>query len=162
MSNLSEKATVDLFVNGEQAHQAMDRLSKKADDLRQAMQSALDAGNKKQADKLQRELDKVTKELNRTESAAKGTGVVLNNLAGSSIHGLRNALKYLQKQLSLTKPNTDTWNAYAKQIKEVKTRINELNGELEENMSLWQRFKSWSGSVWPALDLLQQWGGECL
>lgn len=104
MSNINDKATVSLFVNGEQAEDAMDRLRKKAEDLDKQLQTAMSAGDKKTANKLQRELDKVNKELNRTESAAKGTGIVLNNLSNTSIHGLRNALKYLEKELRMTKP----------------------------------------------------------
>lgn len=160
MSTINDKATVSLFVNGEQAEQAMDRLRQKAADLDTQLQAALAAGDKKQANKLQREIDKVTKELNRTESAAKGTGIVLNNLSNTSIHGLKNALKYLERQLRATKPDSEAWNQYAEQISAVRTRIAELNGELGENKSLWDQFKDWSDSAWPALDLLTQWGGS--
>ena len=113
MSNINDKATVSLFVNGEQAESAMDRLRKKAEDLDKQLQTAMAAGDKKSANKLQRELDRVTKELNKTESAAKGTGIVLNDLGNTSIHGLRNALKYLQRELSMTKPNSAQWHKYA-------------------------------------------------
>lgn len=160
MSNINDKATVSLFVNGEQAESAMDRLRKKAEDLDKQLQTAMAAGDKKSANKLQRELDRVTKELNKTESAAKGTGIVLNNLANSSIHGLRNALKYLEKELRMTTPNTEAWKAYAEQIKEVKARLQELNGDLEVSKSRWGQFKEWALSAWPALDLLNQWGGS--
>ncbi len=158
--NINDEATVKLFVNGEQAEDAMKRLKKTAEDLDKQLQAAMDAGNKKQANKLQRELDKVRKELNRTESAAKGTGIVLNDLSNSSIFGLKNALKYLQKELIRTKPNTQAWNEYAEQIKEVQGRINELNGELQEQETLWDKFKNWSADAWPAIDLLNQWGGS--
>lgn len=162
--NINDKATVSLFVNGEQAQDAMERLRKTAADLDKQLQAAMDAGDKKQANKLQREIDKVNKELNRTESAAKGTGVVLNNLSNSSIFGLKNALKYLQRELERTKPDTQAWNDYAEQIKEVQARINELNGELnespQEQSSLWDRFTGWADTAWPALDLMKQWGGS--
>lgn len=154
MSNINDKATVSLFVNGEQAEDAMDRLTQKAADLDKQLKTAMAAGDKKSANELQRELDRVTKELNRTESAAKGTGIVLNNLSDTSIHGLRNALKYLQRQLSMTKPNTEQWEAYAEQIQLVKGRIAELNEEMEGGQSLWARFKNWAGGTWPAIDLL--------
>ncbi len=156
MSNINDKATVSLFVNGEQAESAMDRLRQKAADLDKQLQAAMAAGDKKTANKLQRELERVNKELNKTESAAKGTGIVLNNLANSSIHGLRNALKYLEKELKLTKPNTEAWYAYAAQIDEVKIRLKELNEELEGGTSLWGNFKSWAEDTWPAIDLLSR------
>lgn len=156
MSNINDKATVSLFVNGEQAEDAMDRLRKKAEDLDKQLQTAMAAGDKKSANKLQRELDRVKKELNKTESAAKGTGIVLNNLANSSIHGLRNALKYLEKELRMTKPNTEAWRDYAAQIDEVKARLNELNEELEGGSTIWDKFKNWAEDTWPAIDLLSR------
>lgn len=160
MSNINDRATVELFVNGEQAEAAMDRLKKKAADLDTQLSAAMAAGDKKKAAKLEKEFNKVTREINRTESAAKGAGVVLNNLSNTSIHGLRNALKYLQKQLSLTRPDTETWRRYAEQIELVKGRIAELNGELEGSESLWGKFKGWATSAWPAIDLLKTWGGD--
>ena len=156
MSNINDKATVSLFVNGEQAEDAMDRLRKKAADLDKQLQAAMAAGDKKTAKKLQQELERVNKELNKTESAAKGTGIVLNNLANSSIHGLRNALKYLEKELRMTKPNTEAWYAYADQIELVKGRIAELNDEMEGGQSLWSQFKNWAEDTWPAIDLLSR------
>lgn len=156
MSNINDKATVSLFVNGEQAEAAMKRLSDKAQDLNKKLQDALAAGDKKTANKLQRELDKVNKELDRTESAAKGTGIVLDNLANTSIHGLRNALKYLERELRMTKPNTEQWRTYAAQIESVKERINELTEELEGGQSAWGKFKNWAVSAWPAIDLIKQ------
>lgn len=160
MSNINDKATVSLFVNGEQAQQAMDRLRQEADSLRQSLQAALAAGDKKQANKqankLQRDLDKVTKELNRTESAAKGTGIVLQNLANTSIQGLNNALKHLERQLRNTKPGTAYWKQYAEQIKAVKDRIAELKEEQGEGESMWTKFKNWSQTAWPAIDLIKQ------
>lgn len=57
MSNINDKATVSLFVNGEQAEAAMKRLSDKAQGLNKKLQDALAAGDKKSANKLQRELE---------------------------------------------------------------------------------------------------------
>lgn len=158
--NINDKATVSLFVNGEQAKDAMQRLTAQADDLKKSIQEAKDAGKLKEANKLQRELDKVTRELNRTESAAKGTGIILNDLSNTSIYGLRNALKYLQREMSMTKPDSEAWHRYSEQIQKVQERINELNGELSESQSTWDKFKDWSESAWPALDLLRQWGSS--
>lgn len=156
--NINDEATVKLFVNGEQAKDEMNRLRQSAEDLDKQLQAAMDAGDKKSANKLRRELDRTNRLLNKTESAAKGTGIVLNNLSNSSIHGLNNALKYLRNELKSTRPNTEAWHNYANQIKEVQARIAELNGEFKEQRSLWDRFKDWSETAWPALDLLSQWG----
>lgn len=158
-NNINDEATVRLFVNGEQAEDAMERLRQKAESLDKQLQAAMDAGKNKEAKKLRREIESVQKELNRTESAAKGTGIVLNDLSNSSIHGLKNALKYLQRELRMTRPNTEAWSNYAEQIKKVKSRIDELNDELKEQQSTWSKFKEWASDAWPAIDLMNQWGG---
>lgn len=160
MSNYTDKTTVSLFVNGEQAKDEMEKLRKKAEDLDKQLQAAMTAGDKKKAKSLQRELDQVNKAFNRTESAAKGTGIVLNNLSNSSIHGLRNALKYLRREISMTKPDTERWRDLANKIDSVKSRLKELNNEVEGSNSTWSKFKGWALSAWPALDLLRQWGGS--
>lgn len=160
MSNYTDKTTVSLFVNGEQAKDEMEKLRKKAEELDKQLQAAMTAGDKKKAKSLQRELDQVNKAFNRTESAAKGTGVVLNNLSNSSIHGLRNALKYLRREISMTRPDTERWRDLADKIDRVKSRLKELNNEVEGSNSTWSKFKGWALSAWPALDLLRQWGGS--
>lgn len=162
MSNYTDKTTVSLFVNGEQAKDEMEKLRKKAEELDKQLQAAMTAGDKKKAKSLQRELDQVNKAFNRTESAAKGTGVVLNNLSNSSIHGLRNALKYLRREISMTKPDTERWRDLANKIDSVKSRLKELNNEVEGSNSTWSKFKGWALSAWPALDLLRQWGGSVI
>lgn len=156
MSNINDKATVNLFVNGEQAEQAMQRLSKRAGELKAAITAAMEAGNDKEAKKLQSELDRVNKEFIKTKSTAQGAGVVLNNLSNFSIHGLRNALKYLQRELKLSKPNSEAWYRYAEAIDRVKARLAQLNEELEGQQSLWGKFKQWADNSWPAIDLLSR------
>ena len=156
MSNINDKATVDLFVNGEQAEAAMKRLGEAADDLRRRIEEAREGGRTKEANKLQRELERTEKEMNRVESAAKGTGIVLNDLSNKSMHGLKNALKYLQKQLSMTKPDTDAWHRYAESIEQVKERIKVLDDELAGGETLWGKFKKWADDTWPAIDLLSR------
>ncbi len=156
MSTINDKATVSLFVNGEQAEQAMTRLSKRANELKTAIQAADEAGNLKEYKKLQRELDKVNKEMGRCQSTAKGVGIVLNDLSNASIHGLRNTLKYLQTELKLARPDSEVWRRYSEQIDWVKARLDELTGKINENQSAWERFKKWSVSVWAPIDLISR------
>lgn len=156
MSSINDKATVSLFVNGEQAEKQMERLRKRASELAISIKEATDAGDMKGAKKLQREFEKVNKELKMTESSAKGAGIVLNNLSGTSLHGLTNALKYLQRELKVTRPGTDAWNRYAEAINTVKGRIAELNGEIDGGEGPWNRFRRWAEDTWPAIDLISR------
>lgn len=157
MSDVNDKATVSLFVNGEQAEAAMERLRTKAEELDAQIRAAMEAGDKKTANRLRRELEKVNKELNRTESAAKGTRMVLDDLCNNSLYGLRGALKHLERQLAATKPNTEQWKEYAAQIRTVKERIAEL-GETADNISKpikgWKKLRAFANDIWPVFDIV--------
>ena len=155
MSGINDRATVDLFVNGEQASAAMKRLGDEAARLSKEIDKAIASGDTKSASKLQKSLDKVNKEMNRTESAAKGAGIVLNNLSNTSLKGLNNALKHLSRQLESTKPDTPEWKAYAAQINAVKARINDLKQEMEGSESSWNKFKNWAQGALPAIYLVK-------
>lgn len=156
MSNINDKATVELFVNGERAEQTMTKLRKRAEELNISLQKAQAAGDGKGAKKFQKELDKVNKELNRTESAAKGVGIVLNDLSGATLTGLNKALRHLKNELAATKPNTDEWERYAEQIASVKERIKELNEATEPSKNVFTRFRDWGYKSWGAIDLTKQ------
>lgn len=165
MSNFTDKATVDLFVNGEQPKQEIDRLTKQLEEYKTRLVEADKAGDLKASKSLQKQIEQTEKQLTRMSSAAAGVGVVLDDLSNTNIHGLRNALKYLEKEWKFMKPNTAEWNECAENIKKVKGRINELKESLAEIKeaephSLWEQFKEWSVQAWPALDLLRQWGGN--
>ena len=165
MSNFTDKATVDLFVNGEQPKQEIDRLTKQLEEYKTRLVEADKAGDLKASKSLQKQIEQTEKQLTRMSSAAAGVGVVLDDLSNTNIHGLRNALKYLEKEWKFMKPNTAEWNECAENIKKVKGRINELKESLAdikevEPLSLWGQFKEWSVQAWPALDLLHQWGGN--
>ncbi len=156
MSNMTDTATVNLFVNGEKAEEAMSRLRTKAQDLKKALDDAVNAGDDKKAQRLQRELNQTNKELGRVESSAKGVGVVLNNLSGTSIHGLQNALKYLKKELRFAKPDTEAWYRYSEEINRVTARIEKLNHELKGGSSLWGKFTNLANDTWASIDLISR------
>lgn len=75
----------------------------------------------------------------------------MDNLANSSLYGLRGALKHLERKLKTTKPNTEAWHHYAEQINAVKGRIAELNQDLKNSESSWGKFKNWAVNTWPAI-----------
>lgn len=153
MSDFTSNATVELFVNGEQPAQQLERLKQKQKELTKAIEETKNVSEYK---KLNRELDKVDKQISRMSSAAKGVGIVMNDLSGTSITGLKNTLKQLRAELNATKPDTKRWNELAEQISNVKSRISDLNDRMGENKSVWRKFKDWAEDTWPAIDLLSR------
>ncbi len=160
MSNFTDKATVDLFVNGEQATKAIESIKAQVADLKNQLQQANAAGDFKTAERLKKQIEATNRQLTRMSSASAGVGEVLKNLDKTTITGLNNSLRWLRKEIKATRPDTDRWKELAENIRDVKDRIKDLNGELNQSNSLWSRFKEWSEDAWPALDLLRQWGGN--
>lgn len=156
MSTIRDKATVELFVNGEQAQQALDKLRARAKSLRDALDAAIAAGDKRSEKKLSKELAAVEREINRVNSAASGTKQVLDDIDNVNLHGLTNALKFLKKELANTTPNTEDWAAYAEQIQAVQERIDELRGDAGEDQSWWGKISGAAAQAWPVADFVQQ------
>lgn len=156
MSTIRDKATVELFVNGEQPRKTLSDLKTKADQLRQAVKSADDAGDLKAFKRSTKELEKTERQIRKMESSFAGVGEVMRNLDKTTITGLNNTLRVLKAELRATVPGTEAWDTLAGKIRMVKDRIEELNGGLEGSVSLWGKFQNWSMNVWPALDLIQK------
>lgn len=156
MSTIRDKATVELFVNGEQPRKTLSDLKTKADQLRQAVKSADEAGDLKAFKRSTKELEKTERQIKRMESSFAGVGEVMRNLDKTTITGLNNTLRVLKAELRATVPGTEAWDTLAEKIRMVKDRIEELNEDLEGNVSLWDKFQNWSMNVWPALDLIQK------
>ena len=63
MSNFTDKATVDLFVNGEQPKQEIDRLTKQLEEYKTRLVEADKAGDLKASKSLQKQIEQTEKQL---------------------------------------------------------------------------------------------------
>jgi len=157
MSNFNDNdTTIRLFVNGAQPQEELARLTKRADELREGLKAADEAGDLKKFKALSRDLDGVNRKINQSKSVMQGVGIVLDDLSGTSMTGLRNTLRHLQREIHATKPNTEQWQKYAEEIRTVKERIAELNENLGVQPTLWGRIKTFADDVWPVFDLMSR------
>ena len=154
MSTIRDKATVELFVNGEQPKKILSDLKTEAVRLRQAVKSADEAGDLKAFKKAKSDLEKTERQIRKMESAFAGVGQVMKDLDKTTLTGLNNALRVLKAELRTTTPNTAAWNELSEKINTVKARISELNTEIGESQSMWKRYSTWTQQIWPSIDLL--------
>ena len=161
MSGIRDTATVTLNVNGAQAKQMMSDLEQKVSDTKKKISDLKAAmADPKEVEKARKELKSYEKQLDEVRSATEGINSALGNIDTATPRQLEKALKTLNMQLKNMHPGSETWDSHVEKIKELKARLAELKGEMKDQQSLWDKFKDWSMSAWPAIDLLNQWGGS--
>lgn len=161
MSGIRDTATVTLHVNGAQAKQIMSELEQKVADTKKKISDLKSSmADPKEIEKARKELKSYEKQLDEVKSATEGVKSALGNLDSATPRQLEKALKTLKKQLKDMPPGSETWDSHIEKIKTLKDRIAEIKDETNEQQSLWDKFKEWSANAWPAIDLLEQWGGS--
>lgn len=161
MSGIKDTATVTLNVNGAQAKQMMSDLEAKIKQTEAKITSLkANMADPKDIEKARKQLRTYQKQLDEMQSATEGVNKALGNLDTASPRQLEKALRTLNRQLKDMQPGSDTWDSHIKKIQELKDRLAELKDELNGQQSAWQRFKEWSLEAWPAIDLLNTWGGN--
>lgn len=163
MSGISDTATVTLNVNGAQAKQMMSELEAKIQQT-EARISSLKArmASPKEVEKARNELKTYRKQLDEMQSATEGVTKALGDLDKATPRQIQRALTTLKRQLKDLEPGTEVWDAHAAKIRVLKDRLADLRDEMSGQQSIWDRFKSRSTSAWPAIDLLNKWGGEAI
>ena len=161
MSEIRDTATVTLNVNGAQAKQMMSELEQKITDTKKKISDLKsNMADPKDIQKARKELKNYEKQLDEVRSATEGVESALSNLDSATPRQLEKALRTLNRQLKDMTPGTETWGSHIEKIKELKARLAEVKNETREQESIWSKFKNWATGAWPAVDLLQQWGGS--
>lgn len=161
MSGIRDTATVTLNVNGAQAKQMMSELEQKITDTKKKISDLkANMADPKDIQKARKELKNYEKQLDEVRSATEGVESALSNLDSATPRQLEKALRTLNRQLKDMTPGSETWGSHIEKIKELKARLAEVKNETREQESIWSKFKNWATGAWPAVDLLQQWGGS--
>lgn len=147
----------------EAAKSQLKKYSTEIGHLKRAVKDAkteLDKFEPKTLEKARKELSSYKKQLEGIKSATEGVTQALGSLDTATPRQLEKALRTLNKQLKGLTPGTEVWNSHVEQIQSLKARLAELKDEIDGQQSAWSRFQDWALGAWPAIDLLQQWGGN--
>lgn len=151
MADYTTTASVVLTVNGKQAQEMLEVCRKRADELRNAISEAARKGDRKEFDKLDRELRKVRDMMYSIETASKSAGQVLSDLSGATLRQLEKELRHLRSVYKGLSQDDPRWKETAENIRKVKARIKELNEALKDTQSTWKRLtttiKQWQASL---------------
>ena len=118
-------------LNSSQAEATMAALKSSADELRKKMIEATKLGNTEDAAKYQKQLDTVNKSMQSIKKETKDYSEIMKKLNGSSLNELAKAYSGLNKQIKNLVPGTKEFIEKSKQLKQVKQRMDEINGSVK-------------------------------
>ena len=136
MPSNTSTTTAVLKINGQEAKQTLNALQKQAQDLAVAMRKAMDAGDKKGAEKLRKELDATNNTIKKMQSSTANVTEVMKRLDKATPKELRSTLKTLNAQLATMDRGSAAWNKQTAAIRQVKEQLSQVNAELRANNSL--------------------------
>lgn len=139
MADINQQATVQIEVNSESAKRKIAELENKLVDLNKKKQEFEKTGNTAGLVKIEKELQKVDRQMNNARTNAQKCEAALKKLNSASPKELRMTLKQLQNDLNYIERGSKAWNEHVQAIKRVKAEINAVDAELRENQSLMQR-----------------------
>lgn len=152
-------------LNNQEALQRTEELRKKAADLRAEMaRLAQEKGiNSKEFKTAQKELVATEKSMKSLNETTKKFEKTMNDLNGSSLNELTAAARKLQQQMRRLKPGTDEFVASSKRLKEVRTRMKEIEDQSRVTQSLFGSFFSkigWAAVVAGALGAFKKMASD--
>lgn len=151
MADINQQATVQIEVNSESAKRKIAELENKLVDLNKKKQEFEKTGNTAGLVKIEKELQKVDRQMNNARTNAQKCEAALKKLSSASPKELRMTLRQLQNDLNHIERGSKAWNEHVQAIKRVKAEINAVDAELKEHQSLLQRANSfvnkWGMSV---------------
>ena len=135
-----DQFTTEIYVNQEQANDALKKLSAEVDKTARAYEKLL---NTKDADtaklqKAKKEWESAKASLENVEKGVDEYRKALNNLSGKSMDSLLKMQRQINSELKKTKPDTEEWRRLSKEYGQVTERIKSLRkaqSELSSGMS---------------------------
>lgn len=118
-------------LNASQAEATLSALKSSADELRKKMIEATRLGNTEDAAKYQKQLDSVNKSMQNIRKETKDYSELMKKLNGATLNELAKAYSNLNKQIKNLAPGTAEFVEKSRQLKQVKSRMDEINSSVK-------------------------------
>ena len=139
MPDISTKATVGIELNTQPVGRKIAEQETKLDKLNEKKRQFESAGDQKGLVKIQKEINKVSRQLATARTASDRCKAALAKLNESSPKELRHTLKQLKDDLDHMVRGSAAWKAHVEAIKRVKAEIKSVDAELREHEGLLSR-----------------------
>lgn len=124
------QGTASVYINDEQAKQALENLERKAKDLRKAMTEAGKLNDLSGYNKLKKELSDVEKEMKQIKKETFDVQKVLKNLNGTNLRDLQRAQMQITAELKKMERGTAEYVAKSKQLQLVTAEVRKAKTEM--------------------------------
>lgn len=122
-------------LNSKAAENALDGLKQKARQVRDALREAGNMGDDRKVRELERELKGIENVQRQIKQQTYDYNTVLRNLNTSSIKDLQKTARSLKNEIKTLTPGTQEFINKSKQLDQVKSRLDQLNGRVRETHS---------------------------
>ncbi len=139
MPDISTQATVSVDVNNQPAGRKIAELENKMDSLIAKKKQFEAAGDQKGLARVQKEINKVSRQLDNARTASARCQAALAKLNQASPKELRFTLKQLKQDLDHMERGSKAWKAHVEAIKRVKAEIKLVDDEMREHEGMLSR-----------------------
>ena len=139
MSDTVTRAVIQTEVGGN-AGAELERLKKRAEDLKDALAEAWKTGDTAAQKKLDKALNETKKQIRAIQNDIVNVEQTLKRLDKASPKELRQTLRSLEKDLKNIERGSRAWDEQTKKIRAVRTELAKIKAETKEHESLWNRF----------------------
>lgn len=155
MSKITQTAEVDVFLNGEQAKNEMNRLQAEAKRLQKELVD-LRKKSKQSGEDLSEDIKKVEKEYKETQKSIKALQTSMQNIREAmgqldqlTPKELQKTIKTITREMNSGRIQRGSaqWDYLTKALRRVKEEASKLKEEMSEARSLSDRFSDW-GNKW--------------
>lgn len=128
---INEKATVEVQVNGQEAAKELDRLSKRAGYLKDALAKAYEAGDEKKIRRFSKQLNGVNKEMSTLKKHIDLVDYTMSNLSTVTPKELRKTIRSINKELDSgrVKRGSEEWNHYTQTLQRINAELRKIKEE---------------------------------
>ena len=145
-----------ILLNSEQAKREIINLEKKVDELKRKRQQALDAGDTKSWQKLNKEVEKHETRLRSMQGRLQSISKTLDNMSAAGPKQLKDTIKDINALLNsgTIERGSRQWDSLTASLKQAKTELAKINDETKASQTAWQRFTKFLNDSWGGLTML--------
>ncbi len=139
MSDTVTRAVIQTEVGGN-AGTELERLRKRAEDLKDALAEAWKTGDTAAQKKLDKALKETNRQIRNIQNDMVNVEQTLKRLDKATPKELKQTLKSLEKDLKNIERGSKAWDEHTQKIRAVRTELSKIKNETKEHVSLWNRF----------------------
>ena len=145
-----------IMLNSEQAKKEINALEKKVEDLKRKRQDALNAGDSKSWQKLNKEVDKHEAKLKGMRNRLDSINKTLSKMSAAGPKQLKETIKDINALLNsgAIERGSRQWEVLTASLKQANTELVKIKNETKASQTAWQKFTKFLNDSWGGLAMI--------